>query len=58
MNKVNFIKVSDAETIEKMKSEGFQIIEETNGVVTFLNDTSKKVDFDDKKVVYTNKLNI
>lgn len=58
MNKVNFIKVSDAETIEKMKSEGFQIIEETSGVVTFLNDTSKKVDFDEKKVVYTNKLNI
>lgn len=58
MNKLNFIRTSDAETISKLKQLGFQVLEETNNYTTFLNHTKKKLDFDDKKVVYTNKLNM
>lgn len=55
---MNFIKCSNKEIIEKLKKLGYQVIEETSNYTTFLNPDGKKLDFDDKKVVYTNKLNM
>ena len=58
MDKYNFIKTSQKEVIEQLKAAGFQLLEESNGVATFLNDKFKKMNFDKKKVVYTNNLNV
>jgi len=60
MNKKQFIKTSDFSTIEKLKSLGFNLIDESNGFATFINNTSK-VNFDDlgvdeTKISYSNKL--
>ena len=55
---MNFIKTSDETVIKQLESAGFQVIEKTNNYTTFLNPDGKKLDFDDKKVVYTNKLNM
>lgn len=49
-----FIRCSDKETIEKLKAAGFQLVEEKNNVAVFVNDISKKVDFDKSKIAYSN----
>ena len=51
-----FIRCSDKDTIEKLKANGFQLMEERNGVAVFLNDTGKKMSFDQSKIVFTNIL--
>lgn len=59
--KKNFIKTTDKETADKLISEGFQLVSQSNGVYTFLNQPSKNFSFDgvDKtKMVYTNMLSI
>ena len=53
-----FIIVFDQQTKNHLIKDGFQLLNETNGIATFLNDTSKKGTFDEKKVVYTSKMNI
>lgn len=60
MNKKPFIKSSDPSTIEKLKSLGFNLVDESNGFATFINNTSK-VNFDDlgvdkTKISYSNML--
>ena len=52
----NFIKCTDKETTEKLIKLGFRVINKSGNVTTFLNDTSKPVTFDEKKVVFTNKV--
>ncbi len=56
--KQNFIKVKDQETIELLRNLGFQQIDEQNGSVTFINDTSLKFsnEIDISKLQYTNML--
>ena len=54
----NFIKCTDKETIETLKKLGFQLVSESNGVATFLNDKTKNATFDKKKVAYSNILNV
>ena len=55
MSDKHYICSSDLETINNLKSLGFEVIEEKNGMVTFLNKTNKKVNFENPKLVYTNK---
>ena len=60
MSKQNFIMTSDISTINKLKELNFQIVEEKNGFVKFLNNSSKinfeDNDIDKNKITYTNKL--
>lgn len=55
MNK-KFIKTNEPATKEFLLKKGFVLINEVGGIATFINDTSKKVVFDNMKVVYSNKL--
>lgn len=55
MNK-KFICCTDKETIEKLKQANFQLVSEFNGIATFVNDVTKPVLFDKKKVAYTNNV--
>jgi hypothetical protein len=57
----NFIKTTDVSTAEKLSSLGFQRIDITNGIYTFLN--SGKIQFsnndiDKRKIQYSNMLSI
>ena len=54
--KQTFIRCSDKETIDKLKKLGFQLVEEKNNVAVFINDASKKIDFDKSKIAYSNIL--
>lgn len=59
--KQNFIKTTDKETADKLISEGFQLVSDSNGIYTFLNQTPQNFSFDDidkKKVAYTNMLSL
>ena len=55
MNK-KFIRCTDKETIEKLKQLNYQLVSEFNGIATFVNDVTKPVLFDEKKVAYTNNV--
>lgn len=50
------IKCSDESTIEQLKQLGYVVVDEKNGIVSFLNDTSKPQTFDKNKVIYSNIL--
>jgi len=56
MDNKKFIRATDKETIELLKKLGFQLISESNGVATFINDTSKPITFNGKKMAYTNNI--
>ena len=59
--KKNFIKTADKETANKLVACGFQLISKIGSVYIFLNETSKKINFDDideKKVIYDNILSL
>ena len=58
MNNKKFIRATDKETIDNLKKLGFQLISESNGVATFLNDTNKPTTFENKKMAYTNNITI
>ena len=54
--KKHFIRTTDSETKQLLIKCGFQLVGESNGVATFINDVSKPITFDGKKVAYTNNL--
>lgn len=62
MNKNNvkamFIKTKDLETSENLKRSGFELVNYTNGMWTFVNknDTNCLMAFDNNKVAYSNVL--
>ena len=59
--KQNFIKTTDKYTADKLLSEGLQLISQSNGVYTFLNQIPQNFSFDEddrKKVAYTNMLSM
>ena len=53
-----FIKTSDSETKKTLIELGYQLISDTNGVATFLNDAKIAFDKKENKVIYSNKLEI
>lgn len=59
--KQNFIKTTDSETSKKLSALGFQKVDNTNGVYTFLNTAKIQFsdnDIDKKKIQYSNILSI
>lgn len=56
MDNKKFIRCTDKVTIEQLKKLGFQLISETNGIATFINDVTKPITFDKKKMAYTNNV--
>lgn len=58
MSKGSFIKTSDEETMQLLKSEDFELIDYSNGIWTFIN--NPKITFDNKniKITYSNMLAI
>ena len=57
--KAMFIKTKDLETSENLKKEGFDLIDYSNGVWTFVNCTNSNKKFSEdvnKKIVYSNML--
>lgn len=59
--KQNFIKTTDSETSKKLSALGFQKVDNTNCIYTFLN--TGKIQFSDndidkKKIQYSNMLSI
>ena len=61
MSQKTFIKTMDKETAAKLITYGLQLISNIGNVYIFLNEPSKKINFDavdEKKVVYDNKLSL
>lgn len=56
----NFIKTGDQETIAYLRSLGFKEMKSDrhSSVVTFINDKTKPITFEDAKFIYTDKLEI
>lgn len=54
----NFIKTFDKTTSEKLLSLGFQKVDESNGIYTFLNNKTLLFsnDVDESKILYSNML--
>lgn len=55
-NKPMFIKTKDQETFETLIREGFRLVDNSNGVWTFIYDENAPMTFSKDKVVYSNKL--
>lgn len=53
-----FIKTSDPATKKTLIELGYQLISDTNGIATFLNDAKITFDKKENKVIYSNKLEI
>lgn len=53
-----FIKTSDKETMEVLMMEGFDLVDYSNGIWTFINCTNKqtKLDFDTNKKIAFSKV--
>lgn len=56
MNKQLFIKVQDKETSDKLLEEGFVLASFDGKTWTFVNDINKSMNFDNKKMIYSDKL--
>lgn len=59
--KKNFIKTADKETANKLIVSGFQLLSKIGNVYIFLNETSRKINFDsvdEKKIIYDNILSL
>ena len=56
MEKQLFIKTTDASTYELLLKEGFKLVSFDGTAWTFINDKSKSMNFDNKKIIYSDKL--
>ena len=54
--KAMFIKTKDLETSENLKKDGFDLVDYTNGVWTFINDLDRPLTFENNKVTYSDML--
>ena len=54
--KAMFIKTKDLETSENLKKDGFDLVDYTNGVWTFVNDLNRPLTFENNKVTYSDML--
>lgn len=57
MNK-NFIRTTDEKVKDELISKGYQLVSSDNNSWTFINDTSKPMSFDNKKVTFTDILHV
>lgn len=55
-NQDMFIKTQDEDTAEDLKKAGFELVDDTNGTWTFMNNPDCPLTFDSNKVVYSNIL--
>lgn len=51
-----FIKTKDKDTADAMKKSGFNLIDDSNGIWTFVNDPDKPLVFNSNNVSYSNIL--
>lgn len=56
--KAMFIKTKDFEISEDLKQNGFDLVDYTDGIWTFVNDPKRPLTFDNNKVAYSNMLYI
>ena len=56
MEKQFFIKTTHAETAEKLKEENFTLVSFDGTIWTFLNDKGKSMNFNNKEIIYSDKL--
>ena len=56
MSKQLFVKTTDEYTANLLIEQGFTLLSSDGKVWTFVNDVNKKHVFDDKKIIYTDKL--
>ncbi len=54
--KQKFIRTSDSETRDVLKSKGFTEVSKSYGIYIFLNDRKMTFDTSNLKITYTNKL--
>ena len=54
--KAMFIKTKDLETSENLKRDGFELVDYTDGIWTFVNDLNRPLTFDNNKITYSNML--
>lgn len=55
-NKTLFVKTKDKETSEILQSEGFKLVDYTDGTWTFINNQECPLSFDNNKIAYSNML--
>ena len=55
-NKAMFIKTKDEETSKTLMQEGFELVDYTNGVWTFVNNVERTLIFEKNKVAYSNTI--
>lgn len=53
---MKFIKTTDKNTIDELKKSGFILLFERNGVATFLNDSKLVFNKTNKKIFYSDKI--
>ena len=51
-----FVKTKDEFSASELLAFGFKLVDTNNGTWTFINDPDKPFTFDDKKIIYSNKL--
>jgi hypothetical protein len=51
-----FVKTQDEHTAKELMDFGFKLADNSNGTWTFINSPDKPLTFDDKKIIYSNKL--
>ena len=56
MSKQLFVKTTDKYTSDKLIESGLTLLSFDGKIWTFVNDVNKKYVFDDKKLVYSDKL--
>ena len=54
--KAMFIKTKDLETSENLKKDGFDLVDYTNGVWTFMNDLNRPLTFESNNITYSDML--
>ena len=57
-NKANFIKTKDLKTFEALTQAGFELVDCTDGIWTFINNPNCPLTFEDNKFTYSNTLYI
>ena len=55
-NRQSFIKVCDPEAVKRLTEQGFTLVDEDDGVFTFINDSSTS--FNHETMVYSNQLSL